>query len=385
MPAAQTPSTLLQEKHRLTHVPYEPWREACVAFRARPDRRETTGEASGGIPCVSLDFCYTRAHGGDREVAEVETALWLVMVCSQTGFIRCVPLKSKGQINLISHGVVSFVQLLGHHEVSIRGDNEGAMKQILRVVTAARFNRSLAGSFMHHLQTKLNSKFSSSHPLWTWAARHAAWTLNRYQATKGITPFEVVYQKGYVGRLAEFGEPVYAYVKSSRKGEAKWYKSLFLGKPDGQDSFLVFNGSSILLTRSIRRVAGDWKMSLALYTHFQAFSWQYQSSFGARVVAARQQHAMKAGANLPAPLSYSVVAGDEEAEAVMQKALEEEREEKEVERMSKEDVAQQRLETEEPPDIPDDTPLSEFLPTRASPAPASGQASSQDKVFWLRI
>ena len=34
---------------------------------------------------------------------------------------------------------------------------------------------------------------------------------------------------------------------------------------------------------------------------------------------------MKAG-DLPAPLSYSVVAGDEEAEAVMQKALEEERE-----------------------------------------------------------
>ena len=143
-------------------------------------------------------LCYTRAHGGDREVAEVETALWLVMVCSQTGFIRFVPLKSKGQINLISHEVVSFVQLLGHHEVSIRGDNEGAMRQILRVVTAARFKmglptsavnarvgdhsnalvenaiqrvRSLAGSFMHHLQTKLNSKFSSSHPLWTWAAR----------------------------------------------------------------------------------------------------------------------------------------------------------------------------------------------------------------------
>ena len=45
--------------------------------------------------------------------------------------------------------------------------------------------------------------------------------------------------------------------------------------------------------------------------------------------------------------------------------------------MSKEDVVQQRLETEEPPlHIPDDTPLSEFLPPRASQAPASGQASS---------
>ena len=45
--------------------------------------------------------------------------------------------------------------------------------------------------------------------------------------------------------------------------------------------------------------------------------------------------------------------------------------------MSKEDVVQQRLETEEPPvHIANDAPLSGFLPPRASQPPASGQASS---------
>lgn len=78
-------------------------------------------------------------------------------------------------------------------------------------------------SFLHAPPNQIEQQVQL-HPPTTWAARHAAWTLNRYQ----------------VGRLTEFAEPVYA----------KWYKSLFLGKSDGQDSFFVFNGNSILPTRS---------------------------------------------------------------------------------------------------------------------------------------
>lgn len=91
----------------------------------------------------------------------------------------------------MAHEVVNFVQLLGYHEVCLRGDNEGAMRRLLRVITAARMMkvglptkvvtardgghsnslvenaiqrvRSLAGSLMHQLQSKVNQKFTSSH------------------------------------------------------------------------------------------------------------------------------------------------------------------------------------------------------------------------------
>ena len=140
--------------------------------------------------------------------------------------------------------------------------------------------------FLHALPNQIEQQVQLEPP------RHAAWTLNRYQ----------------VGRLTEFAEPVYA----------KWYKSLFLGKPHGQDSFFVFNGNSILLTRSIRRVAGDWKLGLALYTHCQAFSWQYQSSFGAREFL--PPRASQAPASGQASSSQGALAEDLRSSAVVRPA-----------------------------------------------------------------
>lgn len=40
-------------------------------------------------------------------------------------------------------------------------------------------------------------RFNSNHALWSWAARHAAWTLNRYQASRGVTSFELTQGKSY--------------------------------------------------------------------------------------------------------------------------------------------------------------------------------------------
>ena len=47
-------------------------------------------------------------------------------------------------------------------------------------------------SLMHSLQTKLAVTVSSSHALWSWCMRHAAWILNRYNLHQGLTAYEVV-------------------------------------------------------------------------------------------------------------------------------------------------------------------------------------------------
>jgi len=60
-PLAELPSQKEQDKHCLTHVPYEPWCSSCVAFRARADRhmRDDSTHA-GAVPTISFDFCYTK-------------------------------------------------------------------------------------------------------------------------------------------------------------------------------------------------------------------------------------------------------------------------------------------------------------------------------------
>ena len=63
----KVPSQEEQDKHCLTHVPYQPWCEACLKHRGRPDRRLRTGASRlSGVPIISLDLCYTKAGEIDR-------------------------------------------------------------------------------------------------------------------------------------------------------------------------------------------------------------------------------------------------------------------------------------------------------------------------------
>ena len=40
--------------------------------------------------------------------------------------------------------------------------------------------RKLAGTFIEGMQSRLGLKIGSGHALWTWAARHASWVLNKF-------------------------------------------------------------------------------------------------------------------------------------------------------------------------------------------------------------
>ena len=124
-------------------------------------------------------------------------------------------------------------------------------------------------------------KFDTANPIWSWAARHAAWLLNRFKPVRGVTAYELTHGRPYRGLFALFGEPCFAFVKSARKGEFKWYKILFIGKAENQDAFICFDGKKILLSKSIRRIGQHWDLRLGLYKDFSC------PSYGA---SARQLH-----------------------------------------------------------------------------------------------
>ena len=357
----EPPDERAQAQHRLTHVPYQPWCESCVAHRARSDQHHRDGSsAQGSTPVISFDFFYTRASG---EVEDDSSLIAMAMVDNKTGYLGVVPLNSKAQFDLLTKELVAFCSTLGYNEVELRCDNEPAIMQVAkltiqarqqmglvtRLVTPAAYAhcnglienavariRGVGCSFMHSLQNRLKVQFGSGHALWTWAMRHAAWTINRYSPYRGMTSYEVVFGKPYEGLTCEYGEPIFGFIRSKYKGNPKWERMIYLGKVENQDSFLLYNGTSLLLTRSVRRINTDWRTHMKFHLNLNLHSWQYKVGFGSRVVPTKKRGVAPRGVSFAAPLGDVAPSAlvDEEAEAVKKKAQEEKQEEHETAQMS---------------------------------------------------
>eukprot|EP00435_Cladocopium_sp_Y103_P023168 s2953_g5.t1 len=183
---------------------------------------------------------------------------------------------------------------------------------------------------------KLKVTFGTSHALWTWAMRHPAWLINRYNPDKGMTSYEVVFGKPYDDLVCEFAEPVFGFSRTHMKGTAKWFRMIFLGKVECQDSFLLYDGSSLVLTRSVRRVSTDWRTYMKFHLKFNLFSWQYEVGFGGRVVPTKRRVAGPRAVSFAAPRGPKAPSAlvDEDAGAVRQKATEEKKEEAELPAMA---------------------------------------------------
>eukprot|EP00435_Cladocopium_sp_Y103_P022455 s491_g5.t1 len=333
----EPPSEAAQDLHRLTHTPYQPWCESCVAHRARADRHaHDFSSKDGSCPTISFDYFYTKA-GEQRQDPDALVAL--ILVDSKTGYLGCVPMSSKAQFDLATKEIIAFCQTLGYNKVMLRCDNEPSVVQLQRLTVQARQQMGL------ETQACTPSAYEHGNALAENAIRsnvHAAWILNRYNPHQGLTAFEVVYGKQYQGQICEYGEPVLGFAKTPLKGNPKWRRMVFLGKVEGQDSFLLYDGTSLILTRSVRRVKTNWVVYMAYYKQFNLFSWQYKVGFGGRV-----QPTKRRGGPRPASMAPPLTAVepsklvDEDAEAVRAKAQEERREETKLEMMSAFDKPQE--------------------------------------------
>jgi hypothetical protein len=240
-PLALPPSEEEQKLHELTHTPYKPWCDSCLLFKARQDKqlRDDSSRLSG-TPTISFDLAYTRAIPEGANPQEITAMPFLVMQDSVTSYVVCVPLRSKGQLELMTRELLSFTAGLGYSEVVYRCDNEPTMRQLLKYVVSTRLGmglptrsmtppayshgnslventigrlRPLASILMHSVKKRTGLDFSSNHALWTWAHRHAAWLMNRFGVIRNSTPFELVHKAQYGGSIAQFAEPVYGFSK----------------------------------------------------------------------------------------------------------------------------------------------------------------------------
>eukprot|EP00435_Cladocopium_sp_Y103_P049113 s1418_g14.t1 len=65
-------------------------------------------------------------------------------------------------------------------------------------------------------------------------------------------------------------------------------------KADTQNSYVLFDGQAIVLSRSVRRISTTWRSHMAYYLHCKCFSWQFKSGFGPRVLPTMKKAVPKA-------------------------------------------------------------------------------------------
>lgn len=200
---------------------------------------------------MSFDIFDTKADGDEEPEDDApDTVLGLIIVGSATGFISCVPLQSKNQLDHMSREPVQFIQRLGYNEVILHCDNEPSILQLQRLATKTRQSmglktrmsssvaydhgnslaengmarvRQLAASLMHQLHGRLGIALSTGSAIWTWVLRHSAWLISRFSVLRGATTYELAFGRQYVGDLCGYGEPVYGYVHpGTSKAAARW-------------------------------------------------------------------------------------------------------------------------------------------------------------------
>ena len=94
--------------------------------------------------------------------------------------------------------------------------------------------------------------------------------------------------------------------------------TLFLGKTEGQDAWIVGDGSQVMLTRSVKRVDRPWRNFGAYYQNFATHTFEYQINFGGRIIPSKRAASAVPLQLGPAPPRDEIIFRyrDEEAEEV---------------------------------------------------------------------
>ena len=301
-PPVTEPSAEERRLHELTHLPYKDWCLYCQSHKARDNAHKDVDVATKGIPTLSFDFSFTAREEG-RDVAKL---VGLVVRDDFTGWRECIPVEKRGgkaARTYMAGEIARLCSYLGHPVVKLRCDPEPVclalrdeviqrrgklgLKTLYDQVpegdhaanggaeSAVHQTRLQAGVLLSMYEARSGCTVETSHPLHSWAFRHASWLLNRFgRRSSGTTPFEDAMQTTYNGKVCPFGSSILALTNSAVKGRARWIQGLWLGKSASSDQHVCCTyGGKLLLTRSVRLLNPCY--SASLHTVLKDHSWQH--------------------------------------------------------------------------------------------------------------
>ena len=337
-PVPDEPTAEEVDRHRLTHHPFAPWCELCVAHRAVQDAHREQEHTTSSHSCVSFDFGFASRLDGE------ETSCALYIHDRDTGAMHVIPTPAKGgkYLNYLCTEFCRFLIWIGHTTVALKCDQEPSTLSVLEAVkktcralgirtltetvpagshasngaaeVTVKVIRQYANLLIDQLEKGcgLGQTIGCHHPLYHWALLHSAWVHNRFVVRRGQTAYELCADRVYTGRLALFGESVLGFLKRSTKGSPQWTRGVWLGKTLSNDvHILALPGSpQLFVTRSVRRFPKPWRMEDIGAVEACPWSFGY-ASLGSQLVLAKRVAA-------PPVLSLpEVKPRDLDAEAVM--------------------------------------------------------------------
>ena len=251
-PEPGAPSKRMIAIHREDHIPYRCWCEHCVKGRGHGEPH-VSGE-EGTVPVVSFDYLIVTKNGEYKASGDVkdkyEILLKIIIVKdsrSKAIFAHVVPQKGVAEDKFAVECLRKDILWLGYPRVLLKGDNEPAIKALLKDVlkgvridaggqaaekappaydskanghaeNAVKQVQGMVRTLKSCIEDRLGIKIPTTHAAVWWLVRHAAWLLMvRKRGRDGWTAYERSRGRPFNKRVAAFGE-VCLFKLSKKKG-----------------------------------------------------------------------------------------------------------------------------------------------------------------------
>ena len=230
------------------------------------------------------------SRDGQLVEEESRTATVLTATDTSSGWPLMVFVPEKGPSSYVIKAIVSWIKRLGYAKVTFQHDQESSLRSLaeqvqrelghahVHIQAAPRYshasqgsaenkNRLMAGMLRTWLSA-LNADFPHpqepidiNHPIVPWLCRWCAFVWARYHVKADkLTPFRIVTGREYKTPIVQFGEVVLAKdpnVKAISKAKPRWFKGVFVGRLELDDSAVVLTDAGAVTVRTIRRLPAD--------------------------------------------------------------------------------------------------------------------------------
>ena len=137
------------EEHAMTHCPYRPWCRICVEAQGKEDPHVSIHECSEEILRFSMDYKEMSEYVNERK----RIITTLIMREHASTMTAAYVVEAKGSIEQAKR-ILEFVESFGHDKVSLKSDNEDAIKVLRDEIIHLRKAQIIpAGSVPHHPET----------------------------------------------------------------------------------------------------------------------------------------------------------------------------------------------------------------------------------------
>ena len=262
------PSEFEEQKHHLTHIPFQPWCTSCVKGKAQaePHKRTERIIEDSELPVIQCDYLML------KDVAGTGGLKVLSMYVRTFGYGMSTVVETKGATDMFATmWAVKMHNFFEFSDIIRQCDPEPSLRTWAESVESKRTERTVIRSsprrshesnggvenYQKQLQGQVRTMLaamqehtqyrpSADNAMMRWIVRHAAWLIPRFRGSEVQSPFYRAMGGPYRGKLVDFGETVLAHLPEVGKGSRnpapkladRWKSGVWLGKSDLTDEHL---------------------------------------------------------------------------------------------------------------------------------------------------